>query len=79
MILRTVSLLAALALPQLGSAGVAPEVTVVEEGYNYIAKLPCLGCPYLFQDTSEGSNKPWTERKDDNALVRSPFVTHNEN
>ncbi|KAL1592764.1 hypothetical protein SLS60_011180 [Paraconiothyrium brasiliense] len=69
MILRTVSLLATLGLLPLVSAEVAPEITVVEEGYNYIAKLPCPGCPFLFQDTSEGSNEPWTERKDDNALL----------
>lgn len=69
MIIRTVSLLAALALSQGGVADVAPEITIVEEGYNLIAKLPCLGCPFLFQDTSMGLNEPWSERKDNNALV----------
>lgn len=69
MVLRAVSLLATLCLFGATSAEVAPEVTVVEEGYNYIAKLPCAGCPFLFQDTSEGSNEPWGERTDENALV----------
>ncbi|KAJ4351229.1 uncharacterized protein N0V89_006568 [Didymosphaeria variabile] len=69
MILRTASLITTLGLLYVGTAEVAPEVTVVEEGYNYIAKLPCPGCPFLFQDTSEGENEPWTERKDNNALL----------
>jgi hypothetical protein len=69
MILRAASLLATFRLLYVASAEVAPEVTVVEDGYNYIAKLPCAGCPFLFQDTSEGSNEPWSEREDDNALV----------
>ncbi|KAJ4305749.1 hypothetical protein N0V90_001280 [Kalmusia sp. IMI 367209] len=69
MIPRIAPLIAALTLLQLGSAEVAPEVTIVEEGYSLIAKLPCLGCPFLFQDTSEGLNEPWSERKDDNALL----------
>ncbi|OAG10124.1 uncharacterized protein CC84DRAFT_1161125 [Paraphaeosphaeria sporulosa] len=68
--MRAVSLLTGtLCLLRATSAEVAPEVTVVEEGYNYIAKLPCAGCPFLFQDTSEGLNEPWSERVDDNALL----------
>lgn len=50
-------------------AEVAPEITIVAEGYNVIAKLPCAGCPYLYQDTSKGSDEPWTQRKDQSALV----------
>lgn len=80
MILRIVAsplLLATLLfLVHVGSAEVAPDVTVVEEGYNYIAKLPCRGCPFLFQDTSEGLNEPWGERTDDNALVRFHVHRH---
>lgn len=51
------------------SADVAPEITTLAEGYNYIAKLPCLECPYLYQDTSNGETGPWTQRIDDNALL----------
>ena len=64
--------LATLTLPwiQLASAEVAPEITVISEGYNVLAKLPCIGCAYLYQDTSTGKNEPWIERKDENALVQ---------
>jgi hypothetical protein len=50
-------------------ADIAPEITTVVEGYNYIAKLPCIDCPYLYQDTSAGENGPWTSRIDNNALL----------
>lgn len=52
------------------AADVAPEITIVAEGSNLIAKVPCAGCPFLYQDTSQGSNEPWAERKDENALVK---------
>ena len=74
MILRIAPLLASLLLLRGSSAEAAPEVTVVEEGFNYIVKLPCLGCPFLFQDTSEGLQEPWSERRDDNALVSCPLT-----
>ncbi|KAF2865507.1 hypothetical protein BDV95DRAFT_623790 [Massariosphaeria phaeospora] len=69
MILRAPLLLIAALVAPLCTADIAPEITTVAEGYSYIAKLPCLGCPFLFQDTSQGSNGPWTERKDHNALL----------
>ena len=69
MIFRIARLVAALFLFSHINAEVAPEITTVAEGYNLIAKLPCIGCPYLYQDTSKGKDEPWTERKDDNALV----------
>lgn len=62
-------LLLLLTFPNFIVAEVAPDITTVAEGYNLIAKLPCIGCPYLYQDTSKGKDEPWTERKDDNALV----------
>lgn len=71
---RTALLLAALNVFKYISAEVAPEIIPVIEGYNVIAKLPCIGCPYLYQDTSKGSNEPWTERNDKNALVKSRFM-----
>lgn len=74
--LRAVILLLTLCLFQTSSAEVAPEVTVVEEGYNYIAKLPCVGCPFLHQDTSKGSNEPWSDRTDDNALVQIILIQY---
>lgn len=51
------------------AAAIAPDVTVFADGFNVIAKVPCAGCPFLYQDTSQGSNEPWAERKDENALV----------
>lgn len=48
---------------------VAPEITTVAQGYNIIAKLPCVGCPFLYQDTSKGSDEGWTTRTDESALV----------
>ncbi|KAF7674625.1 hypothetical protein GT037_007385 [Alternaria burnsii] len=62
-------LIAAFAIVRFVAAEVAPEITTVAEGYNVIAKLPCIGCPFLHQDTSQGSDAPWTERRDDNALL----------
>jgi hypothetical protein len=69
MILRITTLLAALSLGKSACAKVAPEITIVSEGYNIIAKLPCVGCPFLYQDTSDGQNGPWKTRSDENALV----------
>ncbi|ORY09973.1 hypothetical protein BCR34DRAFT_567570 [Clohesyomyces aquaticus] len=62
-------LIASASLLQLTYAGIAPEITTLEEGYNFILKLPCLGCPFLYQDTSTGEDRPWTERQDDNSLL----------
>jgi hypothetical protein len=56
-------------------ADIAPEITTVQDGYNLIAKVPCSGCPFLYQDTSKGSNEPWTERQHENALVRQSLLT----
>ena len=67
---RIVSFLSAIFLSRYVLADVAPDITTVQDGYNLIAKIPCLGCPFLYQDTSKGSNEPWTERQDENALVR---------
>ncbi|KAF2122927.1 hypothetical protein BDV96DRAFT_10919 [Lophiotrema nucula] len=47
----------------------APEITTLAEGYNYIARLPCTGCPFLYQDTSDGKEGPWVSREDDNVLL----------
>jgi hypothetical protein len=54
-------------------AEVAPEITTVTDGYNFIAKIPCVGCSYLYQDTSKGSDEPWTKRGDNSALVMPSF------
>jgi hypothetical protein len=69
MIFRIAPLVAAFAIIRYVAAEVAPEITTVAEGYNVIAKIPCIGCPFLHQDTSQGSDAPWAQRKDDNALV----------
>ncbi|CAI9625054.1 unnamed protein product [Alternaria burnsii] len=69
MIFQVAPLIAAFAIVRFVAAEVAPEITTVAEGYNVIAKLPCIGCPFLHQDTSQGSDAPWTERRDDNALL----------
>ncbi|KAF1939711.1 hypothetical protein EJ02DRAFT_513657 [Clathrospora elynae] len=69
MIFRLSSLIAALTLVRHVAAEVAPEITTVTDGYNVIAKLPCIGCPFLYQDISKGYDDPWAERKDENALL----------
>jgi|SRR5690242_15554553 len=76
MILRITALGALLSALTEVSAQVAPEITTLAEGFNYIAKLPCAACPFLYQDTSEGRNGPWIDRIDDNALVsrRGRFI-----
>ncbi|KAF2851806.1 hypothetical protein T440DRAFT_467579 [Plenodomus tracheiphilus IPT5] len=50
-------------------AEVAPEITTVSDGYQFIAKVPCSGCPYLSQDTFKGQNEPWTENNNENAKL----------
>ena len=62
-------MIGALALLGHAVAEVTPEITTVAEGYNVIAKIPCIGCAFLYQDTSKGKDEPWMQRKDDNALV----------
>lgn len=80
MIPRVAALVGMLSAIARVSADVAPDMTTLAEGYNYIAKLPCVDCPYLYQDTSNGENGPWTDRIDDNALLLNislPFdATH---
>jgi hypothetical protein len=71
MILRITTLLAAFSLWNSACAEVAPEITTVSEGYNIIAKLPCVACPFLYQDNSDGQNGSWKMRSDENALVRN--------
>jgi hypothetical protein len=78
MIFQVVPLIAAFAIVRFVAAEVAPEITTVAEGYNVIAKLPCIGCPFLHQDTSQGSDAPWTERKDGNALVIASYFRKND-
>lgn len=69
MILRSAALVGLLSSVTQVVANVAPDITTIAEGYNYIAKLPCIECPYLYQDTSKGEDGPWTGRIDNNALV----------
>ncbi|KAH7068221.1 hypothetical protein BKA63DRAFT_109689 [Paraphoma chrysanthemicola] len=69
MILRKPSWFALLALSQNVIAQIAPEITTVAPGYNLIAKLPCVGCPFMYQDTSAGQYGPWITREDGNALL----------
>ncbi|KAF2028830.1 hypothetical protein EK21DRAFT_101569 [Setomelanomma holmii] len=69
MIVRIPVLVALLPLIQSAFGDVAPEINTVAEGYNVIAKLPCAGCPFLYQDTSHGNNGPWKTREDENALL----------
>lgn len=78
MIFQVAPLIAAFAIVRFVAAEVAPEITTVAEGYNVIAKLPCIGCPFLHQDTSQGSDAPWTERKDGNALVIASYFHKND-
>lgn len=69
MILRVYKIACFLGLITQVFANAAPEVTTLAEGYNYIAKLPCVDCPYLYQDNSNGENGPWKDRVDDNVLL----------
>lgn len=54
----------------------AQGVTWIQDGFNFIAKLPCIGCPFLYQDTSKGEKGPWTVKKDTNALVNTRFFSN---
>lgn len=69
MILRAVTIVGLLGVVVRVSADVAPDITTLAEGYNYIVKLPCIDCPYLYQDTSNNQKGPWLEHIDDNALL----------
>ncbi|PSN65833.1 hypothetical protein BS50DRAFT_635044 [Corynespora cassiicola Philippines] len=65
----TASWLLLLSWARAARGEVAPEITAVEEGYNIVAKVPCEGCPFLWQDVSKGLDGPWEEREDGNALL----------
>jgi hypothetical protein len=52
------------------AADVAPEITVLAEGYNLIAKLPCVGCPFVYRDPLSTEYLGWKTREEENALVR---------
>ncbi len=71
MILRQLALLVAAlgVFKHVVFAEPAPEITVAAEGYNVIAKVPCVGCAFLYHDTSKGKDEGWLQRKDENALV----------
>ncbi|KAH7132644.1 hypothetical protein B0J11DRAFT_522195 [Dendryphion nanum] len=58
-----------LALCSFVIAETAQDITWVQEGYTFIAKLPCIGCPFLYEDTSQGEKKPWSTKQDINALL----------
>ena len=75
MILRIASLVATLSLFRHVVAKIAPEITTAAEGYNVIAKVPCVGCAFLYHDTSKGKDEPWLQRKDENALVYLTFTS----
>jgi hypothetical protein len=49
---------------------VASEITVLAEGHNLIAKLPCIGCPFVYRDPLSTQYLGWTTREAENALVR---------
>lgn len=66
MILRLPAVVGLLSALTRVSADSAPEITTLAEGYNYIAKIPCIDCPLLYQDSSTGT---WTERNDENAIL----------
>ncbi|KAF2643988.1 hypothetical protein P280DRAFT_466696, partial [Massarina eburnea CBS 473.64] len=74
-VLRLARIAAAAMLVGLGRsakgdvAAIAPEITVVEEGYGVVVKMPCVGCPFLYQDTSLGEDAEWRERSDGNSLL----------
>jgi hypothetical protein len=69
MILRISLLIVATLFVGNTRADVAPEITTLAEGYNIVAKLPCLGCPFLYQDSASGQDEGWKVREDENALV----------
>ncbi|KAF2740186.1 hypothetical protein EJ04DRAFT_425246 [Polyplosphaeria fusca] len=70
MILRIAYLVASLAIIiRCIRADPAPDITTLEEGYAYIVKLACRGCPFLYQDSSAGKDVPWESRNDENALL----------
>ncbi|KAH6625377.1 hypothetical protein C7974DRAFT_425060 [Boeremia exigua] len=69
MILRIAALTSLLSVLTRVSAGNEPAITTLAEGYHYIAKLPCINCPYLYQDATEGEDGHWIDRVDDNALL----------
>ncbi|KAF2278663.1 uncharacterized protein EI97DRAFT_371942 [Westerdykella ornata] len=78
MLWRTVFLSTALSLCSPSVARVAPMITWVEDGYNLIAKLPCVSCPFLYQDTSKGEDQRWSKKTAANSLLLNislPYTT----
>jgi hypothetical protein len=72
MILRKAIAFIALCSAQIISAKIAPEITTLAEGSNILVKLPCVGCQFLYQESSSGQDAPWKTREDGNALVYLP-------
>ena len=66
MILRAATITTLLSTLWTVSADLVPEITTLADGHNYIAKLPCIDCPFLHRDEPNG---PWTTRNDENALL----------
>ncbi|KAF3009763.1 hypothetical protein E8E13_009628 [Curvularia kusanoi] len=66
MILRAKTIATLLSALACVSADPAPEITTLAEGHNYIAKLPCVDCPFLHRGTADG---PWTKQIEDSALL----------
>ena len=50
---------------------VAPEITVLEDGFNVVARIPCVGCPFLERDRDGDLNgeQAWRVREVENSLV----------
>ncbi|KAH7380417.1 hypothetical protein DE146DRAFT_671398 [Phaeosphaeria sp. MPI-PUGE-AT-0046c] len=69
MILRITTFIVATLILSKVQAEVAPEITTLAEGYNVVAKLPCIGCPFLYQDSTSGQDEGWKVREDENALL----------
>jgi hypothetical protein len=58
------------ATPDIHDAEENPDITVLEDGKNFVVKLDCLGCPFgVKQDNGRVS---WPELPQDNALVSIP-------
>ena len=66
MILRVTTIVTLLSTLWTVSANPVPEITTLADGHAYIAKLPCIDCPFLHRDQANGL---WTTRKDENALL----------
>ncbi|OCK78891.1 hypothetical protein K432DRAFT_426936 [Lepidopterella palustris CBS 459.81] len=57
----------------------APDITVVQEGFSLIAKLPCISCPFFMPHPGKEHKTYWSKDLRDNVLLLNITMTPQSN